>query len=151
MSKEYAFEFFGTKEKFLEVLDQFPGNERRFYYFNDYIVERNGEEIRFGVERCGHSGGNWFIPKITEFGDRVTFVGEIQYIGPEGIRSSGQKVSDTIGVFLLCVLLLPIVLIALICRAVAWCVRKIRGCSKPITTQDRLYDLMEKHSKCKRV
>lgn len=151
MSKEYAFEFPGTKENFLEFLDQYPSNEHRFYYFNDYIVERNGDEIRFGVERCGHSGGNWFIPKIIEFDESVRFVGTVERIGSGNILDAKPKAIDKIEEFLLLVLLLPFILIVWICVAVARCVRKIRGCPKPITTEDRLYDLMEKHLKCKRV
>lgn len=66
MSKEYVFEFPGTREEFMNVLNQYPNDNGKLYCFDGYIVTLIGDEIRFGVERCGHSGGNWFTPKITD-------------------------------------------------------------------------------------
>ena len=36
MPKKYVFEFSGTKDMFLDTLRQFPNNDGKFYYFNDY-------------------------------------------------------------------------------------------------------------------
>ena len=83
MSKSYSFEFAGTKEMFLNQLNKYRNNDQRFFYFDDYIVELSNDEIHFGVERAGHSGGQWFIPTITECDNKITFNGTIQYIGPK--------------------------------------------------------------------
>ena len=43
MSQEYVFDFFGTKEDFLNVLNKFSNystiSHGTFFYFNDYIVK----------------------------------------------------------------------------------------------------------------
>ncbi len=65
MSKSYSFDFSGTKEMFLNQLNEYPNNNQKFFYFDDYIVELSENEVRFGVARGGHSGGYWFVPTIT--------------------------------------------------------------------------------------
>ena len=83
MPDNYSFEFAGTKEEFLKQLNIYPNNsysDGGFYYFNDYIVKLVDDEIHFGVERAGHSGGQWFIPTITEHDGKITFNGTIKYI-----------------------------------------------------------------------
>jgi hypothetical protein len=57
-----------------------------FYYFDNYIIKLVGDEMHFGVARGGHSGGYWFVPTITELGDKMEFRGEIRYIGPNDNR-----------------------------------------------------------------
>ena len=110
MSKKYIFKYNGSKESFLTILDSFHTNNSRFYYFDDYIIEVLDDEIRFGVERAGHSGGNWFVSKFTEENNQIEFRGTIQYIGPENsnMRTKAQKILDKIGLFLLTILLFPI-------------------------------------------
>ncbi len=39
MSKNYSFEFSGTKEMFLNQLNKYPNNNQRFFYSDDYIME----------------------------------------------------------------------------------------------------------------
>ena len=86
MSKEYMFEFPGTRKDFMNTLNRFSHNysysSGTFYYFDDYIVKLVGDEIHFGVARGGHSGGYWFVPTITDLGEKMEFRGEIRYIGP---------------------------------------------------------------------
>lgn len=154
MSKEYLFEFPGTKEDFLNRLDRFPHNDSysgsTFYYFDDYMVKRIGDEIHFGVARGGHSGGYWFVPTITEMGSKVEFCGEIRYIGPGENRGPFKKAIDGVGEFLLFILLLPIVLIIRGYLFIEWLVRKITNRPKPKgkTNEDRLFDLMENYFSC---
>lgn len=149
MSKEYVFEFQGTKEMFLDILNQFPNSDGKFYYINDYIVKIMGDEIQFGVERVGYSGGYWFIPIITEFDNRIEFSGTVQYIGPNINENQGaiKKAIDKVGEFLLLILVLPIVLIFKLYTIIEWCIRKVckRTEPKAKTTEDKLYDLMENH------
>ena len=122
MLKTYVFEFMGTKEDFLNRLNVlFAHNITysgiRYYYFSDYIIKIMDNEIHFGVERGGHSGGYWFIPTIAEFDDRIEFCGNIRYIGPEGNRGRISKAIDHIGEFLFFILLFPVLLIVkLFCR-----------------------------------
>lgn len=150
MPKKYVFEFSGTKDMFLDTLRQFPNNDGKFYYFNDYIVKLIDDKIHFGIERCGHSGGNWFISTMTEFDGKIEFAGEIQYVGPQGERSTIEKRIDGVGEFLLFILLLPIMLVFNLYRFIKWCIGKIykRTEEKPKTTEDKLYDLMETHLHC---
>ncbi|MBQ9691563.1 MAG: hypothetical protein IJV70_00220, partial [Clostridia bacterium] len=73
MSKMYVFKYIGSKESFLNTLNSFHTNNSRLYFFDDYIVEVLDDEIRFGVERAGHSGGNWFVSKFTEENNQIEF------------------------------------------------------------------------------
>ena len=153
MSKKYIFKYNGSKESFLTILDSFPTNNSRFYYFGDYIIEVLDDEIRFGVERLGHSGGNWFVSKFTEKNNQIEFRGTIQYIGPENsnMRTKAQKILDKIGLFLLTILLFPILAIFFVISKIQWIIRKIRKQPNPITTEDKLFDLMENRLNCQRV
>ena len=155
MSKEYIFEFAGTKEDFINILNRFNHNTSyssgTFYYFDDYIVKLIGDEIHFGVARGGHSGGYWFVPTITDLGEKMEFRGEIQYIGP-GSEKRGvlKKAVDRIEEFLLLILLLPILLIVRGYIFLEWLVRKLCNRPKPKekTNEERLFDLMENYFGC---
>lgn len=152
MTKEYTFQFLGTREDFLDILNQYPNNCGKFYYFDDYIVKIVDDQIHFGVERQGHSGGNWFIPAMTEFDDRIEFSGKIQYWPGEERNAIGKAV-DRVGNFLLVILLLPFILIFKLYMLIEWCVRKIRKQTKlkERTKEQKLYDLMEKYLNCKKI
>lgn len=154
MSKEYIFGFSGTKEDFLNCLNRFNHNSSysgdTFYYFHDYIIKKIGDEIHFGVARGGHSGGYWFIPTITDLGDRLEFRGEIRYIGPNHDSSAFKKTIDGIGEVVLFVLLLPIFLAIKIYTLMERLVRKICNRPKPKekTNEEKLYELMENYLGC---
>lgn len=154
MSKEYMFEFTGTKEDFINILNRFSHNASysngTFYYFDDYIVKLIGDEIYFGVARGGHSGGYWFVPTITELGNKMEFRGEIRYIGPNDNTDSFKKAVNSIGDFLLLILILPIVLIIRGYIFIEWLVRKIFNRPKPKekTNEERLFDLMVNYCGC---
>ena len=123
-----------------------------FYYLDDYIVELIGEEIRFGIARGGHSGGYWFVPTITDFGDRLEFRGKIRYIGPNENRGFFRKAIDRVGDFLLLIFILPIVLVIRGYMLIEWLVRRIFNRPKPKekTNEERLFDLMENYFGCVR-
>lgn len=153
MSKEYTFEFLGTKEEFLSVLNRFPKNSysnHNTYYFDDHIVEIIDDEIRFGVARAGYSGGYWFIPTINELDNKIRLSGTIQYIGHDRNGDSREKIINSVGEFLLFILALPICLIIKFYILVEWVIRKICNCPKPKekTEEERLFDLMENHFGC---
>lgn len=150
MPKEYVFEFQGTKENFLDMLNQIPSYDGKLYYIDEYIVKLIGDEIHFGVERGGHSGGYWFVPTITETDNCVVFRGTVQYIGPNKNAKGVKKNLDKICGFLLLIMVLPVVLIFMLYAMMKWCIRKLRKQTnlKEKTTEDRLYDLMENYLSC---
>ena len=156
MSKEYMFEFPGTKEDFMNSLNRFSHNASyssgTFYYFDDYIVKLVGDEIHFGVARSGHSGGYWFVPTITDLGSKMEFRGEIRYIGPGEHDSAIRKAFDKIGNVLLFLLFLPIILLIKLYMFIEWLVRKICNCPKPKekTDEARLFELMVDYLGCVR-
>lgn len=150
MSKNYKFEFLGTREMFLNVLNEFPNNDKRFFCFDDYIIEISDNEIRFGVARGGHSGGYWFIPTITEIDDKTTFYGKIHYIDSYTNEKGIKKIINKFAEFFAFILLLPIILIIRIYFLFVWIIRKVFKFSKPKeeTPEDRLYALMENYLNC---
>ena len=152
MDKCYSFEFPGTKAIFLCLLDEYPNSKHKEFYFDDYLIEISGDEIRFGVARGGHSGGYWFIPTITEVDDKTIFCGTIQYIGPYANEKGIRKVISKVEEFLLEVLLLPIIIIVKVYQLFSWAIQKATGRtkSKEESLEDKLYDLMENHLNCQR-
>ena len=148
MQKNYIFEFSGSKDELCNMITtKFP-QQYLEYYVKDYIIKLEDDQICFGIERSGHSGGNWFVPTITEFDDRIELCGEIQYIGPQYKRSKIQKITDCIWYALLFVLLFPIITVLWFYRFIV--LNKILKKSKPQTTEEKLFDLMENHLNCKR-
>ena len=154
MPQEYIFEFSGTKEDFLNNLNRFGHNasysDGTCYYLDDYIVRLIGDEMHFGVARSGHSGGYWFVPTITDLGNKVEFCGEIRYVGPNDDRGPFKKAVDNAGAVLLSVLILPIVLMVWGYMCMDRLVRKILNRPKPKekTHEERLFDLMENYLGC---
>jgi len=154
MPKEYVFQFPGTKEDFINIVKRISHNavcsNGEYYHFDDYIVKLVGDEIHFGVARGNHSGGYWFVPTITDLDEKLEFRGEIQYAGSTDNRGSFKKTIDSVGDFLLLILILPIVLVIRGYMLVEWLVRKIFNRPKPKakTNEERLFDLMENYFGC---
>ena len=148
MQKNYIFEFSGSKDELCNMITtKFP-QQYLEYYVKDYIIKLEDDQICFGIERSGHSGGNWFIPTITEFDDRIELCGKIQYIGPQYKRNKLQKITDCIGYALMFVLLFPIITVLWFYRFIV--LNKILKQPKPQTTEEKLFDLMENHLNCTR-
>lgn len=154
MPKEYVFQFPGTKEDFINTVKRISHNavcsNGEYYHFDDYIVKFVGDEIHFGIARGNHSGGYWFVPTITDLDEKLEFRGEIQYAGSTDNRGSFKKTIDSVGDFLLLILILPIVLVIRGYMLVEWLVRKIFNRPKPKakTNEERLFDLMENYFGC---
>ena len=155
MSEEYIFIFHGTKAMFLDTIKQFPNNDNTFFYFNDYIIELNEDKIRFGIERSGHSSGYWFTPTITEVDNQIEFSGTIHYVDShtDEEQHTFKRAISKFNTLLLSILLLPLALILKLFDIIKCCIGKLLKQSKPtpMTTEDRLYDLMEKHLNCVRI
>ena len=105
MPKEYVYQYAGSKQSFLTTLDQFHTNHNGFYYLDDYIIEVRNDQIRFGIERAGHSGGNWLVSQFAEVNGQIEFRGTVEYIGPENNRTQRQKLGDRVEEILLFILL----------------------------------------------
>ena len=156
MSKEYVFEFHGTKNDLLNILNSNKSDVSFFgtrsFYLEDYIIKIIDGTIHFGVERGGHSGGYWYIPVIIEQDGQLELSGKIRYIGPNDDSSMLTKAINKIAENLLLILLLPFILIYKVYTLIEWLFRKICKRPKPklLTTEDRLFDLMENHLGCVR-
>ena len=149
MSQEYVFEYPGTKQMFLDSLRKYSHTNDDFFYFNDYIIKIVGDEVHFGIERAGHSGGFWFIPQIIEYENKIEFRGEIQYIGPVDNRKKFEKLKEGILTGLFTVLFLPFVLIVVLASMIYDKIvnRKKDGIK---TKEDKLFNLLENYLGCTR-
>ena len=149
MSQEYVFEYSGTKQMFLDSLRKYSYTNDDFFYFNDYIIKIVGDEVHFGIERAGHSGGFWFIPQIIEYENKIEFRGEIQYIGPVDNRTKFEKIKEGILTVFFTVLFLPFVLIVVLASMIY---DKIvnRKKAEIKTKEDKLFNLLENHLGCTR-
>ena len=145
MSKEYVFEYRGTKEDLLKFLDsrtdKISCDGCDSYYINDYIVEVKEDSVRFGIERGDHSCGYWFVPSVTEKDGKIEFRGSVKYTG------RGYSAFTEV---LLYVAAFPFILIFWIYALTEELVRKIFKKSKPKskTTKEKLFDLMENCLDC---
>ena len=148
--KEYTFRFDGSKEQFMNVLNSSPEVIRRYFCIDGYIVSVGLDEIKFGIEG-GHGGGNWFISKFEEENDQIEFRGTIQYIGSQSDRTKKQKFFDSFLVVLFCIFAFPVILVLWIVGGVSTVVNKLRKKPKPLTTEEKLFDLMENHLGCQKV
>lgn len=148
--KEYTFRFDGSKEQFMNVLNSSPEENRRYFCIDGYIVSVGLDEIKFGIEG-GHGGGNWFISKFEEENDQIEFRGTIQYIGSQSDRTKKQKFFDSFLVVLFCIFAFPVILVFWIVGGVSTVVDKLRKKPKPLTTEEKLFDLMENHLGCQKV
>ena len=148
--KEYTFRFDGSKEQFMNVLNSSPEENRRYFCIDGYIVSVGLDEIKFGIEG-GHGGGNWFISKFEEENDQIEFRGTIQYIGSQSDRTKKQKFFDSFLVVLFCIFAFPVILVLWIVGGVSTVVNKLRKKPKPLTTEEKLFDLMENHLGCQKV
>lgn len=137
---------------FLNQLNKYPNNNRKNFFFDDYIVELSENEVRFGVARGGHSGGYWFIPTITEYDEKITFCGKIQYIDPYTKEKGIKKIINKMEEVLSCIFLLPVIIIIKVYQFFSWVIRKILKRTKPKeeSLEDKLYNLMENHLNCTR-
>ena len=150
-AKEYAFRFDGSKEQFMNVLNSSQEDDRRYFYIDDYIVSVGLDEIEFGVERAGHGGGNWFVSKFEEENDQIEFRGTIRYYTPEDNRTKARKASDKFLLVLFEILTFPLLLVICIFGAVSTIINKMRKKPKPLTTEEKLFDLMVNRLGCKRI
>ncbi len=164
MSKEYAFEFPGTREDLLKKLNIFPDKDSSnggIYYFKHNIVRFVDDEIHFGIERAGHSGGHWFVSKLQEREGKIEFNGTLQYRGPKKDVAPDKKfgikrVTDKAGEWLLYIVVTPFVVVVYVIVKLRdffkWLTNKTgrRPVVKPKTTEEKLFDLMEIHLGCVR-
>ena len=151
MSKKYVFRYEGTKKMFLDQFNWSNGyfdDKARYKYINDYILKLINDEIHFGVERGGHSGGYWYIPIITEFDDHIEFEGEIKYVGSNGDNKS-IRICDKLWEGILFIILLPIICIYKLYEFVRILLKK--PIDKGRSTEDKLFDLMINHLGCTKV
>ena len=74
-SKEYVYTYPFSQEQLLERLNDRHG---RCHSFGDYLIEIKDDTTFFlGVERCGHSGGNWYIANVAVCDDGCRICGKI--------------------------------------------------------------------------
>lgn len=92
------------------------------------------------------------MPTITEFDDKTTFCGTIEYIDPYTYKKSVKRIANKIEEIFLLIILFPIIVVVKVCLFFSWLVRKIFKRSKPKeeSLEDKLYNLMENHLDCKR-
>lgn len=110
-----------------------------------YLVRISGERLCFGIERCGHSGGYWFCPTVTETDGRLLLRGKLT----SGCTPSPNKwyiqMFEALDTVCMALLLAPFFLPVKLCRAIGNGIRRLRGLppKREETTEDRLCALME--------
>ena len=153
MSKTYRFVFAGTREMFLEKVEQYYNNDQNFLSAHDYILDVSHENYRFGIGRGGHSGGYWYEPTIIEDNNQITFSGKIRYIDFSSKDKGIKKVFNIIGDVLLWILLFPLFIVFYAYKLIRFLIRKInhRPIPRDDSSEDNLFFLMENIFGCTRI
>ena len=151
MAKKYVFRFEGTKKMFLDQFNWSNGyfdDKARYKYIDDYILKLINDEIHFGVERGGHSGGYWYVPTIIEFDDHIEFEGKIKYVSSND-DNIFIRICNKFWEGILFIILLPIIGVYKLYEFVRILLKK--PIDKGQSTEDKLFDLMINHLGCTKV
>ena len=154
MEKEYAFLFPGTRSDLQALLDRYPNNDHHFWTFDNFTVEATDDGWKFGVARCGHSGGYYFIPAVTEREGKLLLSGTLTRVGPSLSAARDRRTRDRVGEICLLVLLSPFIFLILLAVKVWLLLRALVGkiVKRPPqcepTPEERLTDLMVGHLHC---
>ncbi|MBO5938826.1 MAG: hypothetical protein J6Q82_04930 [Clostridia bacterium] len=151
MAKKYVFRYNGTMEKFLNQFNwssAYFDDKARYKYIDNYILKLLKNKISFGVERGGHSGGYWYVPKITEFDNYIEFEGKIKYVSLND-DNIFIRICDKFGEGILFIILLPIIGIYKLYEFVRILLKK--PIDKGQSTEDKLFDLMINYLGCTKV
>ncbi len=154
MDKQYRFCYYGTREQFFNLV-KYGSVDKKIHFSTKsdadetkgYILSTTDDQIKFGIESLGHIGGNWYIPEIIEYNDRIELVGSIQFIGSKHALNVKSRFRDKAFIILFVLLFLPIILLTIVAFSLILIIHrlidKIRG-KKEVkkTTEERLYDLM---------
>lgn len=82
--------------------------------YKDLMVLIHNDKIKIGVERGGHSGGNWYyLADINANKEETHFTGYIDFIEYRE-RTKSKKYGEMVGLIILSIMLLPITLILLL-------------------------------------
>ncbi len=141
MSEVYLYRFNGTMDEFKKRVTDLHENTPA--ELNEYIIKIDkAGQCRFGLQRCGYSGGYWYMPIICENNNETNLSGSIEYFDPYSNQSKKRKVIDRIGDCLLILCSLPVGICALIYRYISWIVSIIRKAPKEKTLEEKLDYLM---------
>lgn len=153
-SKNYSYEFDGTADEFDQALRTTYGKTadgRLFCYIDNYIVEKAEDNAyRFGIERKGHSGGNWFVSLPVQKNGKTVFEGEIEY--RDSFTDSKRKKNpfNTVGTVLLCIITSPILIPVFLFVQIKKLIDKPRKVPSEPTAEERLDDLMVNYLNCRK-
>ena len=162
MSKKetiFTYEYPDTKEHFLDALSSQFG---KYYGTTDgkYLIKhKENGNFFLGVERVGHSGGNWYVASVTEENGKTQITGKI-VLNPD---ENGQKTkletskSEKIGEILHYILFgIPILLILLLFSVVNLfdkIINIFRKKPKPtfLSKEEKLDKFMLEYLNCKKL
>lgn len=141
--KKIEYNYFCTKEKFINSCIE--ANKK---YNDKYIIHVvNDNEIRFGVERAGHSGGYWYIATLEENEKNLHIHGEIIYTtnfnGSPHEYTKKEKIKDKLFEIVIFILLWWLILALYIGRLIYRLYKKIRKQDfKKLSNEEKLDNLM---------
>ncbi|MBQ4509476.1 MAG: hypothetical protein II984_02025 [Clostridia bacterium] len=130
------------------------------YGNNEYLIEyKENGNFFLGVERAGHSGGNWYVANVTEADGKTTITGKIVYNPDENGQETKLETSksEKIGTVLLCIFFgIPILFILLLFSTVLLfekIINKFR--KKPkltfLSKEEKLDKFMLEYLNCKKL
>lgn len=113
--KKLNYIYYGNLQQFIE---KFKGNNNTFIAdhrtYEGLSVFIENEKLTIGIERGGHSGGNWYyLADINDNSKEVHFSGTIDSIEYRE-KSKKERNRELTGLIILSIILLPITLILLL-------------------------------------
>ena len=149
---EYPFSKAQLTESIKDKLGK-SGNE------NYLIKYKDNDNFFLGIERAGHSGGNWYVANVTEENGKTQITGKIVYNPDENGQETKLETSksEKIGTVLLCIFFgIPILFILLLFSTVLLfekIINKFR--KKPkltfLSKEEKLDKFMLEYLNCKKL
>lgn len=154
----FTYEYPDTKDRFLDALNSQCGK----YGTPDgkYLIKyKENGNFFLGIERAGHSGGNWYVANVTEENGKTCITGKIVYNPDENgqeakiERSKSEKIKTILLYILFCI---PIILILLLFSVVILFEKIIhifRKKPKPtfLSKEEKLDKFMLEYLNCKKL
>lgn len=114
----------------------------------DYRIKFNGDdEILFGIERAGHSGGYWFKSRLIERENELHIIGEMILMDSNNKKiefSKKEKIKETLFMIIFIILTWWLIIIVWLIKATNKLYNKIIGkkLEPQLTKEEKLDRLM---------
>lgn len=145
----YSYEYPFSKEQFLSNIP-----DGISYYDDRYMIRKSNDMLFVGVERLGHSSGNWYAAKLEDDNGKTKICGKFVIDPDDNGNSTYERVKhndfwNNFWIVFLFIIFFPVLLIVFIGNLIYKKIAKNSYAS--MTNEERLDKVMIDHFYCKKV